>query len=467
MNIASKIKHLPDRPGVYLMKDVQGSIIYIGKAASLKKRVSSHFRKSGQTAKQTVMLSKIKDIDILMTSSEAEALILEAGLIKEYKPKYNVAIKDDKAYPMLKLTVKEHFPRLLICRRKKNDGAIYFGPYTSAGLLRKAMALVRVLFPLRICKVMPKSTCLHYHLQQCLGPCAGKIDAAGYKKIVDNLCLFLKGQKKTLIKIISQQMKEATQREDYEQAANLRDQMSSLSTLGTAPIQPFDRINALEQLKQILRLKRLPSLIEGYDISNIYGSEAVGSLVRFKQAHPVKSEYRRFKIKTVEGIDDYAMLREVIKRRYTGSLTKTLKYPDLILIDGGKAHRQVVAEQLRRLHIHIPVISIAKQFEYIYVEWKSEPLVLSQRCLALMLLIRVRDQAHRFAISYHRSLRKKRTLSSELDQIPGVGRKRKQFLLRSINNISNLKQFTLDKLKKIKGIDEKTAKNIVEHWKKY
>jgi len=467
MNLTGKIKHLPDRPGVYLMKDAQGRIIYIGKAVSLKKRVNSHFRKSGQTVKQTVMLSKIKDIDILTTASEAEALILEAGLIKEYKPKYNVAIKDDKAYPMLKLTVKECFPRLLICRRKKSDGAMYFGPYTSSGLLQKAMALMRVLFPLRICKVMPKSTCLHYHLQQCLGPCEDKIDAANYEKIVDNLCLFLKGQKKTLIKIISQQMKEAAQCEDYEQAAILRDQMASLSALGTAPVKPFDRINALEQLKQILRLKKRLSLIEGYDISNIYGSEAVGSVVRFKQGYPVKSEYRRFKIKTVEGIDDYAMIREVIKRRYTGSLTKTLKYPDLILIDGGKAHRHTAVEQLRKLHIHIPVVSIAKQFEYIYVGWKSEPLVLSRRCLALMLLIRVRDQAHRFAISYHRSLRKKRALSSELDQIPGVGRKRKQILLRAINNISNLKQLTLKELKRIKGIDEKTAKNIVEHWKKY
>lgn len=496
MSLIDKIRKLPNNPGVYLMKDISGGIIYIGKASDLKKRVSSYFTplektiaKAGneisrsahtsrgsssltrftaseKSLKQKVLVSKIKDIDFICTGCEAEALILEAGLIKEHRPKYNVAIKDDKAYPFLKLTINEKFPRLRIVRRKKNDRACYFGPYTSSKLLREALSLMRRIFPLRSCNILPHSVCLNYHIKQCLGPCLGNIDELEYKRVVDNLLLFLQGKKMDLIKNLSWQMKQSASVHNFEQAACLRDQIEILGSVSIAN-KRYKIADQIDELMSVLKLKRKPLIIEGYDISNISGQEAVGAMVRYKRGYPCKKEYRKFKIKTINCIDDYAMIREVLQRRFSGVLNKQLQLPNLILIDGGRGHLCSAVDELGKFQLNISVISIAKKFEYIYVSWQTKPLALSAQSKALKLLMRIRDEAHRFALSYHRSLRKKQMLISELDQIPGIGPKRKKILLQALNELIVLKRLNLKQLKKIKGIDEKTAKNIIEHWQKY
>ncbi len=468
MNLKEAAKKLTDTPGVYLMRGERGKIIYVGKASSLKKRVSSYFRGSAKTAKEELLVKNIRRFDTINTASEAEALILESALIKEHKPKYNIAIKDDKAYPLLRLSVAEKFPRLRIVRRKKKDKSLYFGPYTSAHLLRQAVSFMRRVFPLRTCNVMPRTVCLNYHLKQCTGPCEGKVDEKTYRRDVDNLVMFLRGKKNDLIDKLSKSMKEAAASRNYEEAAVLRDQIESLSSVRGVFSGRRYRVSAqVEELQTVLRLKKEPGLIEGYDISNTSGRLAVGSMVYFRQGVPYKKNYRRFRIRTVKDVDDYAMIREVIERRFSGTLSKELALPDLILIDGGKGHVQCAAEQMHKCGVFVPIISIAKRFEHIYVEWQESPLALPLRSKALKLLMRVRDEAHRFALSYHTGLRKKNMLISELDQIPGIGKKKKMILMKNIDEITGLKTLTVDQLKKIGGIDARTAKNIVEHWKRY
>ncbi len=466
MKLIEKIKSLPDGPGVYLMLDKDGVIIYIGKAISLKKRVSSYFSASVKGQRTKLMVSRIENIEFITTSTEAEALILEAGLIKENKPKFNIDIKDDKAYPLLRLSTNEKFARLHLVRRRKNDKAQYFGPYTSGKLLRQALTFMRRLFPLRTCNIMPKSVCLNYHLKQCPGPCKLLVSKGDYDKNVSNLLLFLRGKKGDLIKKLSLEMKAAALRHDFENAIELRNKIESLSSV---PIiyKRFSVADQVQELQKVLRLKSRPVYIEGYDISNISGTEATGSMVRFKQGHAFKKDYRRFKIKAVKGIDDYAMMREVLIRRFSGELSDALKVPDLILIDGGKGHLKCATEQLKNLKINIPIISLAKKFEHIYVQWQFKPISLPLNSKALRLVVAIRNEAHRFALSYHKNLRKKKMLASELDLIPGIGKKRRQILLLALDKIDSLKGISLKQLKKIKGIDERTAKNIIEHWKKY
>ncbi|MCK4994932.1 MAG: excinuclease ABC subunit UvrC [Candidatus Omnitrophica bacterium] len=466
MKLIDKVKALPDGPGVYLMLDKDGAIIYIGKAISLKKRVSSYFGASVKGQRTKLMVSLIDDIEFITTSTEAEALILESGLIKENRPKFNIDIKDDKAYPLLRLSTNEKFACLRIVRRRKNDKAQYFGPYTSGILLRQALNFMRRLFPLRTCNIMPKSVCLNYHLKICPGPCQELASKDEYDENVFNLLLFLKGKKKDLIKKLSQEMKAASLTHDFESALELRNQIESLSSV---PIiyRRFAVADQVEELQKVLRLKRRPVYIEGYDISNIFGSEAVGSMVRFKGGRAYKRDYRRFKIKSIKGVDDYAMMREVLFRRFSGEISDAFVHPDLILIDGGKGHLKCAAEQLKSLKINIPIISLAKKFEHIYVQWQFKPISLPLNSKALRLVVAVRDEAHRFALNYHRNLRKKKMLVSELDLIPGVGKKRRQILRKEIEQIDLLKGLTIKQLKKIKGIDAGTAKNIIEHWKKY
>ncbi len=466
MKLSDKVKSLPDSPGVYLMLDNDRIIIYIGKAVSLKKRVSSYFGSSAKPRRIRLLISRIADIEFITTSTEAEALILEAALIKENKPKFNIDIKDDKAYPLLRLSTNEKFARLRIVRREKKDGARYFGPYTSAKLLRQALNFMRRIFPLRTCNVIPKFVCLNYHLKLCPGPCQGLVSKDEYDKNVNNLLLFLKGKKTDLIKKLSSEMKDASSIHNFERALELRDTIESLSSV-PIPYKRYTVADQVEALEKVLRLKRRPVYIEGYDISNISGFEAVGSMVRFKQGRAYKKDYRRFKIKSVKGIDDYAMMREVLKRRFTGVISAALDRPDLILIDGGKGHLKCAAEQLKSLKINIPIISLAKKFEHIYVQWQNKPLSLPLNSKALRLAAAIRNEAHRFALSYHRNLRKKQILVSELDQIPGIGRKRRQILLKALENIVLLKGINIKQLKKIKGIDERTAKNIIEYWQKY
>lgn len=411
MGVKETVNNLPHTPGVYIMKNASGEVLYVGKANDLKKRVSSYFQRSKKHPERIESLvSRVTEIDFLPVSTSAEALIYENGLIKQLSPKYNVALRDDKSYPLLKLTVNEKFPRLILTREKKDDGSIYYGPYTSAKLLKEALKILQKLFPLRTCNKMPKRECLYFSIRECMGPCIGKIDEERYNNMVTQLRLFLEGRRAELIKFLAGKMKELSKEERFEEAMEYRDRMEALSTVREDRVY-YKPIEELEELRRILGIKERPERIEAFDVSNIMGEEACGSLVYFYKGKPDKNGYRRFRIKTVKGMDDYSMMREIVRRRYTRSLDEKKPLPDLIVIDGGKGHLGVALDELRKLSLgNIPAIGIAKQFEHIYVEDRKEPIVLPKESKALHLLERIRDEAHRFAISYHKKLMSKRML---------------------------------------------------------
>ena len=413
MGIKEKLKTMPHLPGVYIMKDASGEALYIGKAKDLSKRVSSYFQVSRpKTAKHMALLEKVKDLDYVTTSSEEEALIYEASLVKEKKPKYNVELKDDKSFPLLKLTLNENFPRLTITRKKIDDGSGYFGPYTKVKLLRNAVTILKNIFPLRTCKKIPGETCLAYHIGQCLGPCVKRIDEKSYAEIVKQLVLFLEGKKTRLIRELTDKMKILADEKNFEQAAIIRNRLSALLEVSDRKTADYSSWgNVALKLKKILRLPGLPFKIEAFDVSNISGKEAAGSMVYFNNGLPDKSNYRKFRIKNVKGIDDYAMMKEIVRRRYKRLKEENKGFPDLIIIDGGKGHLGAAYEELLRLNAgHIPVIGIAKQEEKIYTLGSQEPLDINRDSEILHFIQSVRDEAHRFALKYHHALRRNVTL---------------------------------------------------------
>jgi excinuclease ABC subunit C len=404
------IAKLPDAPGVYLFKDAQGKIIYIGKAKSLKKRVQSYFSRA-LDAKTQALVSKIADLEYRLTGSEAQAALLEASLIKANLPQYNIDLKDDKSFPWIRIS-GEDFPFVSIYRRKKrqkDSGALYFGPYTNVGVLRQAVKQMRRIFSFRSCKKMPRGACLYYRLKLCPAPCIQKISQAQYKEIINQISLFLDSRYEELVSGLSQKMQDLAGEQQYEEAAGLRDQISALGAFAQSPNSP-QGISELEDLQKLLKLKHLPQRIEAFDISNIFGKEATGSLVSFYRGFPDKDNYRRFRIKTVEGIDDYKMLREVIRRRYLRKALEKLPLPDLVLIDGGKAHLSVAGREIKKLGLGLPLLSIAKEKENIYSLNNAKPIRLESGRPALNLIRRIRDEAHRFAVSYHHILRRKKII---------------------------------------------------------
>jgi len=408
--LKNKISGLPEAPGVYLFKDSRRKIIYIGKAKSLKKRVQSYFTRL-LSAKTQALVSKIGDLEYRLTSSESQAQILEAALVKEYQPQYNISLKDDKSFPLIRIS-DEIFPIVSIYRRKNpgmKDGALYFGPYTNAGLLRQALKTIRRIFGFRSCKKMPKQICLYGRIKLCPTPCIGQISISRYKEIIKDVILILESKHQELLGKLYLRMKKASTRQQFEEAAAIRDQINALSAIANAADTGAE-VNPVEDLKNLLRLNKLPERIEAFDISSISGQQACGSMVSFYKGLPDKNNYRRFRIKTITAIDDYKMLAEVIQRRYLRLLKENLVLPDLVLIDGGKAHLLVASRQLLSLDLKIPLVSIAKDKENIYTIGKTKALRLDSDTPALNLIRRVRDEAHRFAISYHQLLRRKKTL---------------------------------------------------------
>ena len=419
-----KIKALPAGSGVYLMKNRRGEIIYVGKATSLKNRVSSYFQGRDSAPKTQALVSQIANLDYIETRSAKEALLLEFELIKRFRPRYNVMYRDDKSYPYLKLTWAEKYPRLLQTRMKKKDGAKYYGPYPDGSHLRRILHYVRKYFPLRYCKkvTLPDKPCFYLHLRRCPAPCTGQIDEQRYRNIVREVDLFLRNKHQSLLEYLDRQMAEYSRKMEYEQARRVLQEKEFITQLLSqvrfrkiAPEQllktNLDRISQeqfLPVLQHELGLRRLPAKIEAFDISNISGTNAVGSMVTFLNGSPAKSQYRRFRIRTISGIDDYAMLREVLQRRYQRLLAEKKELPDLILIDGGKGHLAQGVMELKKLGLEdVPVASIAKKEEHIFLPGRSLPVVLDRRSPALQLVRHVRDEAHRFAITYHRLLRKK------------------------------------------------------------
>lgn len=524
-SLKQQVKELPLKPGVYLFKDSQGELLYIGKAKALRKRVSSYFSKS-HTGKTKMLVALIKSVDFILTDTEVEALILEARLIRQHKPPYNIALKDGVRYAYLKLT-NEEFPRLLTVRRREKDGAKYFGPFTDGTARENSARLLRSIFKVRTCgDKLPSSVCLQYYIGNCEGPCEKKVTKTTYQKNIAAVSSVLKGGTKRVVKQLEQDMKEFSSRRQYELAKSRRDQIHALrkfnerqkilmykaydedimhwinvndtvylqlftvdkgqisgkqeftfDLLSDEPkateqiissfIRQFYQTNAIpdalilpkylpdrelleayltkmkgkkvtldvpkkgrkknlldlvyknvlfatEQedqalldLQKHLNLPGVPYVIECFDISTIQGKFQVGSMVQFRSGLPDKNNYRRFKIKTVKQQDDFASMAEVVRRRYTRLIKEKKDFPDLIVIDGGRGQLNAAWDVLRELEVHIPVIGLAKREEEIYRVQELKPLKLSKKEKGLQLLQRIRDEAHRFAITYHRSLRNK------------------------------------------------------------
>lgn len=411
MTLQDQIKTLPLTSGVYLMKDESGRVIYIGKAVSLRKRVQSYFRKKsvgaeGYALKLEKLVSKIYSIEHLCTNGEAEALILEASLVKQYAPKFNVDLRDDKSYPYIQIT-NEEFSRISIERpRIKNPRYSYYGPYVSPVLIREALNIIRRIFHFRTCQPFPDKACLDYHMGLCDAPCIANISKADYARNIRNVRLILEGRKDELYQKLTEDMQALSKEKKYEEASALRDQLRALGALysGTSDVNYFKEA---EQLQRALNLPRTPERIETIDISNIMGEFSVGSMVSFLRGKPDKSNYRRFRIKTVEGIDDFSMIAEIVRRRYSRLQREGKNFPDLIVIDGGKGQLATAVGELKKLKLNLPVISLAKREEEIFVPAKRVSIRLAADSLGLKLLQRMRDEAHRFAVSYHRLLRKK------------------------------------------------------------
>ncbi len=405
--LKEKISAMPDAAGVYLMQDKAGKVIYIGKAKSLKKRLRDYLGRD-LSAKTVALMSNVADIEYKACPTESLALLLEAGLVHQYKPKYNVSLRDDKSFPFVKIT-HEEFPAIYITRKREKDAARYLGPYTNVKLLRYALKIIRRNFPYRSCRRLPKKACIYYRLKLSPAPCIGKISKGEYTKTIKNISLALEGKTEDLLVRLSAEMNRKSSGHDFEGAAKIRDQIYALSALGQGWLRTPAK-NGIQDLRGLLKLDRIPFRIEAFDISNISGQEACGSMVSFYNAQPDKNNYRRFRIKTVEGIDDYKMLSEVVQRRYAYLLEEKLALPDLILIDGGRSHLLAAQKQLQNLGLKIPLVSIAKDKENIYTETNLKPIKLDSDTAGLNLIRRIRDEAHRFALSYHHVLRRKKVI---------------------------------------------------------
>ncbi|NQT32676.1 MAG: excinuclease ABC subunit UvrC [Candidatus Omnitrophica bacterium] len=463
-NVAAK---LPDTPGVYKFLDSKGKIIYVGKALRLKKRVASYFQAGrARDSRLELLVSKVRDIKFIRASSEAEALIYEAGLIKDHNPKFNIELKDDKSYPFLKLTVNEKYPRLFLTRRRVSDGALYYGPYVNVKLLKEAVSFMKKVFPLRTCRRLRKTVCLEYHIGQCYGPCEGKITEKDYRRIAGQLKKFLEGKKDDLMQMLEREMIKFSKKQKYEKASAIKKRIEAL----TAIQQLHDRaqhpiFGELDELQNALNLPKLPVVIECFDISNIGGRQSVGSMVKFIAGSPRKSGYKKFRIRTVFEQDDYTMIREVVARRYSRLLDEKKTLPDLILIDGGRGHLSVAASELKKLGLEdIPVASIAKEHNHLYTLKRRAPIRLSPGSRLLLLIQRIRDEAHRVAITYHRKLRRSDKFNTELRKIKGIGPAKEKILLESFGNMEKIKRASKKKILEA-GLDWRAAEGIVRYFK--
>lgn len=533
--IRKKVSALPHKPGVYLMKDRFGRVIYVGKARDLRKRVSQYFqssRRMGWDLKFNTLVEAIHDLDVHVVRSEPEALLLEGKLIKEFHPRYNVSFRDDKRFPLVKVNLRDPIPRFTLTRLRTDDGARYFGPFPDGGALRNTLALLRRQFNLRGCRVLTPGAadykhCLYGNLKWCTAPCIGNVTREQYLAQVQAACDFLDGQCAELSGQLETQMRQAAAAQDFEKAADLRDLIRDLQRT-TRKLERFERVpytlpvaldpeRDLAELAKVLALPAPPQRIEGFDISNISGTFAVASLVSFKQGRPDRANYRRFKIKTVTGQDDFACIAEVVRRRYARVLkeatgraaraddapatpeprdedgqaipqelqklvdevaakvrrgvavpaapppTPAPALPDLILIDGGRGQLNAACAELAKLGLsRLPVIGLAKEFEEIYRPDQSEPLRLGLDHPAVKLLQRVRDESHRVANSYNAQLRVQRISESILDEFPGIGEQRKTALLRKFGSLQRLRLATVEQLAEVPGFGGKAAAELKE-----
>jgi excinuclease ABC subunit C len=474
--IRKKLGEMSHKPGVYLMKDRFGTVIYVGKARDLRKRVSTYFqpsRRMGWDLKFNALIEAVHDLDTYTVRSEPEALLLEGKLIKEYQPRYNISFRDDKRFLLIKVNLNDPIPRFMLARLRQDDGARYFGPFAHSSSARHTLTMVRRKFNLRGCRPLTPGEedykhCLYGHLKYCTAPCIGNISREDYRKQVAAAADFLAGQTDEMERELEGQMKKAAAGEDFEKAAEFRDALNDLrrTTQKTKkfPRIPYtlpvaiDPLRDVAELSQALNLPANPVRIEGFDISNISATFAVASLVSFREGRPDRSNYRRFRMKTVTGQDDFACMAETVRRRYSRLLQEQGGLPDLILIDGGKGQLNAALAELAKLGLEkIPIIGLAKEYEEIYQPGQSEPLRLSHDSGALKLLQRVRDESHRFANTYNAQLRLKKISESILDEFPGIGQLRKAALLKKFGSVQRLRIATLEDIAAVPGFGGKAA----------
>ncbi len=631
--IQSVLNSLPHKPGIYLMKDAQGTILYVGKAISLYNRVRSYFQESSDLGpKNRSMVAKVDDIEFVVVKNEVEALVLESNYIKQYRPRYNVLLRDDKNYPYIKVSLTEDFPRVYRVRSFQRDGNRYFGPYTNSGAVDSTLDLLNKLFGYRTCrydasswapprdgeppaawkqKLLPRP-CTQYYIHRCIAPCVAYATREEYDTVIQQVILFLEGKHDEVIKHLHEQMEQASDNLNFEEAARIRDRIKAVErilerqriihtegqddqdvialasgedetsaqvfffrsgkligreffilqgTRDSSPgevmssflqqfyessphvpseviveVEPDDRAVvqtwlkekrggtvvitapkrgeklrlvemvkqnaqevleqqrikwltdsqktqlALEELQEALNLAVPPQRIECYDISNTQGTNSVGAMVVFEAGRPKNSEYRRFKIKTVEGPNDFASHQEMLRRRFrrlaqsdgqiaenAGSteLEAPLQHdwaiPDLIIIDGGKGQLSAAMEVLQELHIDIPTVALAKENEEIFIPGSPDPIILPRSSQGLYLVQRIRDEAHRFGITYHRKLRSERTFKSVLDEIPGIGPKRKQALMKHYGTVRAISSASVDELASLDGMTRDAAEKVKEY----
>ncbi len=474
---------VPASPGVYIFRDQFGTVIYVGKAKNLRRRLSHYFRPGQRKTadpKLRALIHSIGDFEYIEVKSDTEALLLEARLIKQYTPRYNIEMRDDKRYLLVVVDPHEAFPRLRFARLRREDGRIYFGPFPSARLVRLTVHWLARHFGLRTCNVdVPTEEthrhCMESRVRTCCRPCIGKASASEYAERLEAALDVLRGNTRTVEEALEKDMRELAERQQYEQAARLRDIRSNLRSICSPTVRRFSRktlagnqsgADAVEALQEAMGLERPPAVIECFDISNISGTLAVASLVCFRDGKPSTKDYRRYRIRDVEGVDDFAMMKEVISRRYGHrSSEKDREFPDLILVDGGVGQLGSAVQALREEGVDgIPVAGIAKRFETLYLAGQPDPIVLPRHHAGLRLVQHLRDEAHRFALSYHQALRRQRIADSMLDEIEGVGPKRRDQLLKAFRSVANLKSATADEITaRAPGVGKELAERILAH----
>lgn len=527
-DLQAKLRDVPHQPGVYLHKDRFGKVIYVGKARDLRKRLASYFTPSRQRVaehKTRALIESIWDFEYHTVRNEPESLLLEGKLIKEYRPKYNVSFRDDKRFLLVKVHPEEPWPRFQLARIRKDDGARYFGPFAHSGALRQTISWMNKEFGLRNCRPMNPGERDYQHcsndiIKNCTAPCVGKINREEYLARVEAACEFLQGHAKDLVSSLEEEMQEAAAALDFEKAAELRDMIENFrKTL--KPTRQFRRkgvpgkaINPeadVAELQEALGMASLPKVMECFDISNISSNHIVASMVRFRNGVSDNSNYRRYRIKTVKGQDDFASMAEVVRRRYSRILLEAreragedaadstqenpldalrrlektwedgasdtqqvsakkrrpyVRLPDLVIVDGGKGQLSSAVKELQRLGLHdLPIVGLAKQREEIFRPGESEPIVLPHETGALRLLQRIRDEAHRFANGYHQLLMKRRVEESILDDCPGVSQARKQRLLKRFGSVARLRKAEASDLAEVQGINDRLADEIVHFLK--
>ena len=477
--LREKLKHLPEKPGCYLYRDRAGTIIYVGKAVNLRRRVQSYFRASTmRTAPPKVrsLVHHVEDLEVRVVRSEAEALLTESHLIKTYRPKFNILLRDDKRYLALKADPRQPFPRLSTCRIVREDGACYFGPFPSSTVVRMALDFTEKRFGLRRCTGLEPCEEDHRHcladvIRFCSAPCLGKIGQAAYRERFEEACAFLRGERPAVLEEVREQMAAAAEGQAYERAARLRDMWLALKEMtrerARARMLPaLKRPSAqegLEALGQVLELKGAPRVIECFDISHLMGEHTVASMVVAVEGVPDKRRYRRFHVRTVRNDDPHAMA-EVIRRRYTRLKAEGAAYPDLVLCDGAQLQVAAARGVLRELGLYetIPVAGLNEHYEEVVRGEGRANLVLPHDSPALQILIRLRDEAHRFAITFNRALRLRALKESILDELPGIGPVRKRQLLAAFGSVRRLAAASEEALAAQPGITAELARRIKE-----